>query len=135
MIQKVKTIREYLKDGPPKFNIINRRKNSSVLHVSILSSDLAEGKRDSSKDIALQIDPPESGLGLIKDVSRILDGVTFSSGEDIDSEKGIGHLVSFNEDRIHCYIAYLFEQDLVTIDIDFITKINRVEIDGEDEDE
>lgn len=135
MIQKVKTIREYLKEGPPKFNIINRRGNSSVLHVSILSSDFADGKIDSSKDIALQIDPPESGLGLIKDVVRILDGVTFSQGDSVDSEKGNGFLISFNEDRIHCDIAYLFEQNLVTIDIDFITKVDTVEISGEEEGE
>lgn len=133
MIDKVKTIKQYLKEGPPKFSVITRRKSSAVLYVHILNSDYVDGKRDSGKDIELQIDPPESGLGLIKDVSRILDGVTFSSGEDIDSEKGIGHLVSFNEDRIHCDIAYLFEQDLVTVDIDFITKMNRVEIFDEDE--
>ena len=128
MIEKVKTIKQYLKEGPPKFSIISRRKSSAVLYVHIINSGFEDGKKYSGKDIELQIEPPESGLGLIKDVARISDGVTFSSGEDVDSEKGIGHLVSFNEDRIHCDIAYLFEQNLVTIDIDFINKMNRLEI-------
>lgn len=135
MIDKVKTIKQYLKEGPPKFNVINRRKATAVLDVSILSSDFVDGKRDSSKDIALQIDPPESGLGLIKDVSRISDGITFSQGDNVDSEKGNGFLISFNEDRIHCDVAYLFEQNFVTLDIDNIIKMETLEVGDEFVDE
>ncbi len=137
MMDKVKTIKQYLKEGPPKFSIISRRKSSAVLYVHIINSGFEDGKKYSGKDIELQIEPPESGLGLIKDVVRISDGVTFSSGEDIDSERGIGHLVSFNEDKIHCDIAYIFEQNLITTDIDFIYKTPTLEdIGGEsDEDE
>lgn len=134
MIDKIKTIKQYLKEGPPKFTVINRRKSSAVVDISILSSDFVDGKRDSSKDINLQlVDSPEHGLGLIKDVTRISDGVTFSQGDNIDSEKGNGFLVSFNEDRIHCDIAYLFEQNLVTLDIDDIIKIETLEVGDEDE--
>ena len=132
MIDKVKTIKQYLKEGPPKFSVINRRKSTAVLDVSILSSDFVDGKRDSSKDINLQlVDSPEHGLGLIKDVVRISDGVTFSQGDNVDSEKGNGFLISFNEDKIHCDVAYLFEQNLVTLDIDDIIKMETLEV-GDD---
>ncbi len=136
MIDKVKTIKQYLKEGPPKFNVINRRKATAVLDVSILSSDFVDGKRDSSKDINLQlVDSPEHGLGLIKDVVRISDGITFSQGDNVDSEKGNGFLISFNEDRIHCDVAYLFEQNFVTLDIDNIIKMETLEVGDEFVDE
>ena len=133
MTDKVKTIRQYLKEGPPKFNVINRRKNDSVLHVSIINSGVLDGKKYSGKDIALQIEPPESGMGLIKDVVRISDGVTFSQGDNIDSEKGNGFLISFNEDKIHCDVAYFFEQNFITLDIDDIIKMETLEVGDEDE--
>jgi hypothetical protein len=136
-MNKVKTIKQYLKEGPPKFNVINRRKTNSVLHMSIINSGLLNGERYSGKDIFLQIEPSESGLGQIKDVARISDDITFSQGDSIDSEKGNGFVVSFNEDRIHCDVAYFFEQNLVTVDIDSISKTETLEVGdefvGEDE--
>lgn len=130
-MNKIKTVKQYLKEGPPKFNIIHRIGASA--DITILGSDYVEKKRDYSKDISLQISPPDNGIGIIQDVVRISDDIIFSQGDNIDSEKGNCFLVLFNEDGIHCDVAYLFEQNLVTVDIDSIIKIEIVEVDDEDD--
>jgi hypothetical protein len=138
-MNKIKTVKQYLKEGPPKFDIIQRRGAGKVLNIDIIHNNEIEESLLNSKPehTALMLYPPETGPGIIQHVVRILDGITFSQGDNIGSEKGNGFVVSFNEDRIHCDVAYFFEQNLVTVDIDSISKTETLEVGdefvGEDE--
>lgn len=58
------------------------------------------------------IPPPESGEGIIQIVKRITDDKLFHQGDDVKTIDGnYGNIISFNEDRVHCELIFLFEQE------------------------
>lgn len=58
------------------------------------------------------ISPPESGEGIIQIVKRINDDKLFHQGDDVRTKEGsAGTIISFHEDRVHCEIIFLFEQE------------------------
>jgi len=104
---KLKTIKEYLKDGPPQFDVILRREAGKTIEFHIAShNEEAPGEHKET------LFPPDSETGMIQIVKRISDDVTFQQSEMVEA-KDIGScfIIEFKEDLIHCVVADIFEQE------------------------
>jgi len=104
MEHKIKTIREFIKDGPPQFDVILRRDKGEPVQFSVSSE---------SKEIDLEyiemIYPEPTSDGLIKIVKRISDDAVFHTNDMVEV-KGVGScfIIKFEEDLINCYVLDAF---------------------------
>jgi hypothetical protein len=119
---KIKTIKEYLKEGPPQFDIILRREAGKVVHVSILSGDELEELGGNRTISNMTLHPPENGNGIIQIVKRISDDQIFHQQDMVEAD-GVGScfIVEFKEDLIHCAVANLFDQTPIVVEINALT--------------
>lgn len=129
---KIKTVKEYLKEGPPQFDIILRREVGRVVHVHVANSEPKEDEQ--IKDINIVLNPPESGLGIIRIVKRISDDVVFHQSDMVECNAVGGScvVIEFNENRIHCVVAGLFDQETTIVEINDLTQHELVDEERED---
>lgn len=98
MDSKIKTIKEFLSNGPPQFDIILRRDKGRVVTISLPSSLFSNSKQET-------IFSPESGNGIIQIVKRISDDKIFHQFLFVNSKSiGTCFILEFSEDLIHCVV-------------------------------
>lgn len=113
---KIKKIKDYIKEGPPQFDVILRLDAGKTVDVHVMS-----GKKDI---VNRTLVPPESGEGIIKIVKRINDDVVFHQSDMVDVENCEScFIVEFHEDLINCTVvsAYLMEGNEP-----FVVEINKL---------
>jgi hypothetical protein len=106
MSHKIKSVKEFLKDGPPQFDIILRREKGEpvVFHVSSTSEEIKLNYTES-------VLPEPGSEGLIKIVKRISDDAIFHTNDMIEAKEiGSCFIIGFSEDRIHCTVLDAFSQ-------------------------
>lgn len=137
---EIKKIREYLKEGIPKFSVLERGEIGKVttmtIGFSVDSFFKNESKKENTKSFTIF---PEGEYGIIKKVSRLSDEKTFSRADYVyfirDNTQFFGYIKQFKENLINCVIIEVFEQidDCEkVIDIDNVS-LEPFELDSEDE--
>ena len=112
--QKIKKVKDYLKEGPPQFDVILRLSPGKTVDVHIVFGEQSL--------VMKTLTPPESGEGIIKIVKRISDDVLFHQSDmvDVDGKESV-FIMEFREDRIHCSVAGLFDQEPFDVEINQLT--------------
>ena len=124
MEHKIKSVKEFIKDGPPQFDVILRREKGEPVMFSV-SSD-SKDMRPNYTEMAY----PEPGSeGIIK-IKRICDDAVFHTSDMVEVA-GIGScfIIGFNEDLIHCTVIDVFykEWEKETNQIKYKVQINHIE--------
>lgn len=121
---KIKKIKDYLKDGPPQFDVILRREPGKVVTYSFASNS---PEINFAHEGVLNL--PEDGKGIIQIVKRISDDVIFHQSDMIEiSGEDSAFVIEFKEDRIHCVVAGVFDQDLRIVEINQLITAQTLEI-------
>ena len=123
---KIKTVKEFIKEGSPQFDVILRRDVGKIIDVSFIMC----GRR-----VDKTLSPPENGQGIIYSVKRISDDVVFNQSDlaGVGIESSV--IIEFQEDLIHVSIATLFEQETTLVEINKLTPHPSVDDDILEEDE
>lgn len=105
---KIKKVKDYVKDGPPQFHVIDRCTPGANIDISICSSVIFnsdDGVDLNNPSYSETIRPdPFSKKGLIKKVERIKDGQIIKMSDSVIIAGGVHFVVQFSEDLINCYV-------------------------------
>jgi hypothetical protein len=117
--RRIKKVLEYFQEGPPQFDVIQRREVGKTFNYKVLStSDDLEFNYEET------IQPPDNGLGIIWIVKRISDDQLFHQGDMIEvQEIGSCFVTEFKEDRIHCVVVGLFEQAPIEVEVNQLISV------------
>lgn len=99
----IKKIKEYIKDGPPQFDILERGKVGEDAHIEIASTN--PGVDMYYKEI---ISPKTKRHGFIRKVKRIKDDKVFGIYSYVIADGSSSFIIQFSEDLIHCYVIEAF---------------------------
>lgn len=107
MEHKIKSVKEFIKDGPPQFDVILRHTKGEPTSFSVHSEN-----EDMSLDYSEMVYPGPESEGLIKIVKRICDDAVFHINDMVEAA-GIGScfIIGFSEDLINCTVIDVFAQD------------------------
>lgn len=107
MEHKIKTVKEFIKDGPPQFDVILRHEKGEPVTFSVSS----ESEEIKLNYMEMTYPEPDSD-GIIKIVKRICDDVVFHTNDMVEAS-GIGScfIIGFSEDLIHCIVVDIFSQE------------------------
>lgn len=92
---KIKRVKDYLRDGPPQFTVLNRYGKNCYGSIFFNETEISsiEG-------------------GTIEAVERVSDNRIFKHGDAVlTTSYGRGYIIEFLDDLIHCYIT-LFDQEI-----------------------
>lgn len=119
---KIKTVKEYLKEGPPQFDVILRREAGKVVSINIRMHPDTANELTDAKNVDMILPPPENGNGIIQIVKRISDDAVFHQSDMVEAENvGSCFILEFKEDLIHVSVASLFDQEPTLIEINKLT--------------
>lgn len=128
MEYKIQNVKDFLKNGPPQFDVIVRREPGKSLAYKVHSAT-----EDLDFKHEKMILPPKDGI--IQIVKRISDDHLFHQGDMVEIDKiGTCFVFEFSEDLIHCSIADLFDQKETTVEINQLIIVEEVEAGEELED-
>jgi len=129
MSHKIKSVKEFIKDGPPQFDIILRREKGEPVEFSVSSAS-----EELKLDYFEMVYPEPGSEGLIKIVKRISDDAIFHTNDMVES-KDIGScfIVKFSEDLIHCFVLDAFGDinKLINKHNTIQVQINDIEVHGD----
>jgi len=110
MRNRIKKVKEFLAEGIPQFHVLDRRDAGKTVDIHVKSG---------AKDLLVTtLFPPDSGEGIIKIVERISDGANFYQSDMVDVDTvGSAFIIEFKEDRVHCSVGGLFDQELTIVEI------------------
>ena len=139
---EIKKIREYLKEGIPKFSVLERyeigKVSTMTIGFSVDSFYKNNYKKEKTKSFTIF---PEGEYGIIKKISRLSDEKIFDRADYVyfirDNTQFFGYIKQFKEDLINCVIIEIFEQidDCEKIiDIDNVS-LEPFDLDVEEEEE
>lgn len=123
MNNKIKTIKEFIFDGPPQFDIILRRKkgNSVTYNMSFALNVDKSFKQET-------LFPVDSQTGIIQIVKRISDDSIFHQFVFVKTKNDSNcFIVEFNEDLVHCVIL-CENDDKKIVEMNDLKKIPDVDI-------
>jgi hypothetical protein len=128
MERKIKTIKEFIKDGPAQFDVILRRDKGEPVEFFVSSVD-----GESRVDYKEMVYPPQGSEGLIKIVKRISDDGIFHTNDMIEAKDvGSCFIIGFNEDLVHCTVLDVFSQGDGTAEpVKIQVQINDIEVHGD----
>lgn len=108
MEHKIKSVKEFIKDGPPQFDVILRHKKGEPTSFSVHSES-----EEMTLDYTEMVYPEPDSEGIIKIAKRICDDAVFHINDMVEVS-GIGScfIIGFSEDLIHCIVLDVFAQDL-----------------------
>ena len=133
---KIKTVKEFLKGGPPQFDVILRREAGKSVDVKILMHPDTANELEGASDVDIVLNPPENGNGIIQIVKRISDDAVFHQSDMVEAENvGSCFIIEFKEDLTHVSVASLFDQEPTLVEINKLTAHELSIVDGESEDE
>lgn len=133
---KIKTVKEYLKEGPPQFDVILRRESGKVINVAIsIHPDMVE-ESGGARNFHFVLHPPENGSGIIQIVKRISDDAVFHQSDMVEDKNGSTcYILEFKEDLIHVLVAFMFDQEPCLIEINKLMAKELIDDEEELEDE
>lgn len=127
MKHKIKTVKEFIKNNSPQFDIILRGEPSQRDTITVVS-----GSEELPFEIRTTLSPPSKDKGIVKIVKRISDDKLFHQ-QDMVEVKDIGScfIIEFKEDLIHCSVVCIVEQATIDVEIEYIEIHETVMFDGE----
>ena len=123
MERKIKKVKDFLKDGPPQFDVILRRGKGEPMKISIHSQS-----KELKMDYTEMIYPQPEGEGLIKIAKRISDDSLFHISDLVETKDiGTCFIIGFSEDLIHCIVTNGIEQKNNIDEMKVEVQINDIE--------
>ena len=124
MERKLKKIKEFIKDGPAQFDVLNRGKEGGEISIEV-----RDGGFESLKNItyAETIRPLSPHNTLIKKVRRIIDSSIFELSDSVLINNINYTIINFSENFIHCSVVSIESKKPVKIEF----QINDIKINEE----
>lgn len=131
---KIKTVKEFVKEGPAQFDVILRRDIGKIVNINIHMHPDTANELSEAKKVDMILSPPENGKGIIRIVKRISDDVIFHQSDMVEATNiGSCFIIEFKEDLINVSVASLFDQEPTIIEINELTAQELVPEESEDE--
>lgn len=124
MEHQIKKIKDYIKDGAPQFDVLERYGVGENVDIQIEAA--SPGLEMSFKEI---ISPKSAHHAVIKKVKRIKDNKVFGIYSYVLADGTSSFIMQFSEDLVNCYVVEAYEKNPIKKQV----PINDIEFDGGEE--